>query len=103
MIDFHSVTVRAFKLDLEDLCESYGQVAYYLGTIPESPHRFILDDHHVLKTGQPTPVCGNTAAMLQETRYRPHFRVVGDRAVHYGLFDCPPKAAPDDPRGGACC
>ena len=104
MIDFHSVTVRAFKLPLEDLCEDYGQVAYYRGTIAESPHRFVLDDHHTLPTGQPVLVCGNTAAMLSETRYREHFRVVGDRSVHYGPFDCAPApAAAAGAAGGACC
>jgi SAM-dependent methyltransferase len=93
MIDFYSMTVRAFKLDLEDLCEDYGQVAFYEGTIDESPHQFVLDDHHVFSTGQPMLVCGNTAAMLSETRYRSHFRVLGDRSVHYGPFDCKPAAA----------
>ncbi|MFO0579551.1 MAG: methyltransferase domain-containing protein [Polyangia bacterium] len=105
MIPFFSKTVRAFKLELEDLCEDYGQVAYYQGTLPESPHQFVLDDHHVFKTGQPMLVCGNTAAMVQKTRYARHFRVVGDRSVHYGPFDCAPVpagaagAAPT----GACC
>ncbi|UOQ69968.1 methyltransferase domain-containing protein [Hymenobacter cellulosilyticus] len=36
-IKFYSLTVRAFKLDLEDQCEDYGQVATYLGTSPTSP------------------------------------------------------------------
>jgi SAM-dependent methyltransferase len=105
MIDFCSVTVRAFKLDLEDLCEDYGQVATYLGAIPESPHRFVLDDHHTFEAGKPMTVCGNTAAMLQETRYAPHFRVQGDRSVHYGVFDCaPPTAsATGTAPSGACC
>jgi SAM-dependent methyltransferase len=106
MIDFYSMTVRAFKLDLEDLCEDYGQVAYYQGTIAEHPHGFTLDDHHVFSTGQPMLVCGNTAAMVSETRYRPHFRVVGDRTVHYGPFDCAPASATTGgvaPAGGACC
>lgn len=106
MIDFHSKTIRAFKLDLEDLCEDYGQVAYYLGTLPESPHSFTLDDHHVFKTGQPMLVCGNTAAMVADSRYRAHFRVVGDRSVHYGPFDCAPPAlgtAAGSGTGGACC
>ncbi|NOY06012.1 MAG: methyltransferase domain-containing protein, partial [Chlorobi bacterium] len=85
MIDFYSLTIRAFKLDtLEDICEDYGQVAYYLGTIPDAPHAFALDDHHVFETGRPVLVCGNTAAMLSETRFAPHFRVTGDRSVHYG-------------------
>jgi hypothetical protein len=106
-IGFHSLTVRAFKLDLEDRCEDYGQVAYYLGTLPEQPHRFMLDDHHVFETGRPHPVCGNTAAMLGRTRYAPHFNITGDTRVHYGLFDCGPKSAVNvssgTESGGACC
>lgn len=107
MIGFHSMTVRAFKLTLEDRCEDYGQVAYYLGTVPEQPHRFVLDDHHVFETGRPHPVCGNTAAMLGRTRYAPHFNIIGDTRVHHGLFDCGPKAAVNISSGnkpdGACC
>ncbi|MBF0436578.1 MAG: methyltransferase domain-containing protein [Magnetococcales bacterium] len=107
MIDFHSVTVRAFKLAaLEDLCEDYGQVAIYRGTIPDWSHHFDLDDHHRFPTGKPLLVCGNTAAMLQETRYHPHFTVQGDRSTHFGPFDCAPAVAKTiDARGvgGACC
>jgi SAM-dependent methyltransferase len=103
MVDFYSKTIRAFKLAaLEDICEDYGQVAVYKGTIPENPHGFDLDDHHRLLTGKPMLVCGNTAAMLQETRYAPHFTVHGDRAVHYGPFVCGP-AIGKAPVGGACC
>ncbi len=108
MIGFHSLTVRAFKLDLEDRCEDYGQVAYYLGTVPEYSHRFLLDDHHVFETGRPHPVCGNTAAMLSQTRYAPHFKIIGDTSVHYGLFDCGPKSdtigsESSNQPGGSCC
>ncbi|MBW7995912.1 MAG: methyltransferase domain-containing protein [Candidatus Glassbacteria bacterium] len=106
MIDFHSVTVRAFKLNLEDICEDYGQVAIYKGTIPDWPHCFDLDDHHRFFTGKPKLVCGNTAAMLQETRFADHFTVTGDRSVHYGAFDCNSgagQAAADSSTGGACC
>jgi hypothetical protein len=105
MIPFFSKTVRAFKLDLEDLCEDYGQVAYYQGSLAESPHQFVLDDHHVFKTGQPLLVCGNTAAMVSETRYGRHFKVVGDRSVHYGPFDCAPSGGSAAPAAaaGACC
>lgn len=90
MIDFYSITMRAFKVDLEDLCENYGHVAYYKGTIPEHPHRFSLDDHHEFKTGMPVPVCGNTANMLGQTRFRDHFRIDGDFSSHYGIFNCAP-------------
>lgn len=103
MVDFYSMTIRAFKLDLEDLCEDYGQVATYLGTIPESPHRFLLDDHHLFAAGLPLRVCGNSAAMIGDTRFAPHFRVLGDRSVHYGPFDCSPPLAGAAPAAGACC
>lgn len=105
MIGFSSITFRAFKLALEDVCEDYGQVAYYLGTIPESPHQFLLDDHHLFKTGQPMLVCGNTAAMVSETRYQKHFKVIGDKSTHFGLFDCGPAPAvgATSAAAGACC
>ena len=89
MINYSSRTVRAFKLDvLEDVCEDYGQVAYYNGTIPGYPHFFDLDDHHRFFTGQPMLVCGNTAAMVGDTRFGSAFTVTGDHSVHYGAFDC---------------
>jgi SAM-dependent methyltransferase len=88
-LTFDSLTVRTFKLDnLEDRCEDYGQAAIYNGTIPEHPHGWTLDDHHLFETGRAVSVCGNTAAMLQETRFAPHFTIVGDRSKHFGLFDC---------------
>ncbi len=104
---FQSLTLRAFRLDLEDCCEDYGQVATYLGTIPQAPHAFELDDHHRFETGRPMRVCGNTADMLAATRYAPHFRVDGDKSTHFGLFDCAPAApgtVPADGGGsGSCC
>lgn len=107
MIDFYSLKIRAFKLAcLEDICEDYGQVAYYLGTIPEHPHQFPLNDHHTFITGKPMLVCGNTAAMVNETRFGEHFKVLGDRSVHFGPFDCAPAAneTSTDPCGsGSCC
>jgi len=84
---FTSRTVRAFKLDdLEDICEDYGQVAVYDGSIPEHPHFFDLDDHHRFFTKKPMLVCGNTASMLSGTRYGKAFKVTGDRSVHFGRF-----------------
>ena len=106
MVDFYSMTVRAFKVELEDICENYGHVAYYKGTVPEFPHAFALDDHHEFKTGMPVPVCGNTANMLSETRFAKHFRVDGDFSTHYGVFDCgssPEVGSEEDSEGGACC
>ncbi len=109
MVDFYSITIRAFKLyGLEDRCEDYGQIAIYKGTIPGFPHFFELDDHHRFITGKPMLVCGNTAMMLQQTRFSEHFDVVGDRSVHYGIFECAPatekpSTTEDSCTGGACC
>ena len=84
---FSSRTVRAFKLDdIEDICEDYGQVALYDGSIPGNPHYFDLDDHHRFFTGKPMLVCGNTASMISKTRYGKAFKVIGDRSVHFGAF-----------------
>ena len=72
----------------------------YYGTILKGSSD--LNNHHRLHTGKPMLVCGNTAAMLQGTRYSAHFNVLGDRSVHYGAFDCGP-AATKTTVGGACC
>ena len=104
LIEFYSMTVRAFKLDLEDRCEDYGQLATYLGTIPESPNGFVLEEHHLFEKGKPLPVCGNTAAMLRDTRYGEHFQIAGNTSTHFGLFDCGPTPTPlAAAEVGACC
>ena len=95
--------MASFKLELEDLCEDYGQMATYLGGLPEAPHRFVLDDHHIFESGRPLRVCGNTAAMLENTRFADHFRVQGDRSVHYGPFDCAPTQGSAASPAPACC
>jgi len=107
-INFYSMTIRVFKLvGLEDICEDYGQAAYYLGTIPGHSQDFPLDDHHVFIKNKPMFVCGNTAAMLTQTRYGKHFKGLGDTTVHYGAFNCGPaaqKLESGESRGsGSCC
>jgi arsenite methyltransferase len=104
-IGFESMTIRAFKLrSLEDACEDYGQMAIYLGSVPEHPHVFPLDDHHLFQALKPALVCGNTAAMVSETRYSRHFHMIGDRSRHFGRFDCGAAPAAVQARsGGACC
>ena len=94
--------MRAFKVELEDVCENYGHVAWYQGTIEECPHSFVLDDHHEFKTGVPIPVCGNTANMILQTRLNEHFKVAGDFSTHYGLFDCSQNTM-EDTSIEACC
>jgi arsenite methyltransferase len=86
-IGFVSATYRLFKLDgLETACEDYGQAVIYRGSMPEHPHRFVLDNHHSIETGRVFPVCGNTWRMLHDTRFKPHFEFIGDFKTHYGLF-----------------
>jgi SAM-dependent methyltransferase len=85
-VNFTSRTVRAFKLnDLEDICEDYGQVAFYNGRIPGYPHYFDLDDHHRFFTNQPLLVCGNTSSMITNTRFGKVFKVT-ERTGHFGKF-----------------
>ena len=104
MVKFDSVTVRAFKMPLEDRCEDFGQVAVYLGSIERHPHSFELDDHHHFETARPLRVCGNTADMLSGSRYGKHFQVLGDKSRHFGLFDCVPGPLSVTAKAdGACC
>ncbi len=105
-IEFYSATYRLFKLDnLESNCEDYGQAVIYQGTIPHHPHFFELDDHHRIETGRVFPVCGNTWAMLHDTRMREHFRFIGDFSRHFGLFDCATPTVVNNAAatGAACC
>ncbi len=104
---FNSITYRLFKLpQLETACEDYGQIATYQGTISESPHQFILDNHHVFETNRPMLVCSNTASMLQDTRLARHFTISGDTSTHYGLFagcgESPIINSDEKPAGGCC-
>jgi len=104
--NFNSITYRLFKLpELEDVCEDYGQVAQYKRTIKESPHHFMLDNHHNFEYDKPMLVCSNTASMLKDTRFSKYFEVSGDLSVHYGLFPgCGEDSseAPDKQVGGCC-
>jgi SAM-dependent methyltransferase len=107
---FFSATYRLFKLDdLEAACEDYGQAVIYKGTVAEEPDLFILDGHHHIEKGRIFPVCGNTWRMLADTRFKDHFKFIGNFNTHYGIFPgCGtdiPFTASDDPDGtsGACC
>ena len=92
-IVFESATIRCFRLpDIEDRCEDYGQSVVYRGTIETHPRVFPLDPAHRFEAGKPERVCGNTAAMVADTRFAPHFEVTGDRSRHFGLFPCAPAA-----------
>lgn len=93
-IRFASITTRLFKLEgLESACEDYGQAVVYRGGIEGMERVFVLDAEHAIEAGRVFPVCGNTLAMLRETRFAPYFEVVGSGDTHLGLF--PGCEAPD--------
>lgn len=108
---FFSATYRLFKLAaLEDACEDHGQAVVYKGSIPEHADGFTLDKHHAIETGKVFPVCGNTFRMLSDTRFAPHFDVMGDFSRHFGLFEGCGQSMPFDNASsvsttgaGACC
>lgn len=109
---FQSVTLRLFALDgLEETCEDHGQAVIYRGTVPDHPHRFVLDGGHAMETGRIFPVCGNSFRMLAESRFAPHFSLLGDARRHYGPFPgCSglspfqgPVPAPAQGSSGDCC
>jgi arsenite methyltransferase len=84
-----AVTLRGFKLPLEDRCEDYGQFVVYRGTIEGLPEAFDLDLGHSFKRLDMHKVCKNTADMLRAPQYEPHFEVSPEH-VHRGVFDCGP-------------
>ena len=106
---FHSATYRLFRIDgLEPGQEDYGQAAVYRGGIAEQPDCFVLDKHHRFEKGRVVPVCGNTWRMLGESRFAPHFELIGSWETHHGIFAGDGAALPFDAEaapagGGACC
>jgi SAM-dependent methyltransferase len=107
---FYSATYRLFKIDgLESACEDHGQAVRYKGGVAGQEAAFVLDGHHVIEVGRMFPVCGNTFAMLQQTRFAPHFEFFGDEGVHYGIFkgcgtDLPfAESADGASRAASCC
>lgn len=102
-IQFESATIRAFRLpSLEDRCEDYGQLVTYKGTVPQCPQVFELDPAHRFEVGKPERVCGNSAAMIEETRFARHFEVIGSREQHFGLFECG-DGSQKEPAPSSCC
>jgi arsenite methyltransferase len=109
-IRFFSATYRLFKLDaLEPACEDYGQAVIYQGTIEDHPDTFRLDKHHLMESHKVFPVCGNTWRMLHDSRFKPHFKFIGNWDRHYGIFEGCASALPyndtpeNTPESGSCC
>ncbi|NND55108.1 MAG: methyltransferase domain-containing protein [Gammaproteobacteria bacterium] len=87
-IRFCSATFRLFSLhDAESAAENYGQQAVYRGTVAESPDALRLDQHFRFEAGTPTPVCGNTARIIEQSRFSAHFDILGSRCCHLGAFE----------------
>ncbi|WP_273576764.1 methyltransferase domain-containing protein [Xenorhabdus anantnagensis] len=84
----YSMTLRLFKIDLEDSCEDYGQVAIYKGNLPDAPICFMFDQEHVFAAGKAVPICRNTADIICKSRYHSLFNVIGEGRTHYGVFNC---------------
>jgi len=113
-IRFYSATYRLFKLDGLDISqEDYGQSVTYRGSVPHHSAVFTFDKALQLPAGVPTPVSGNSYAMLQASRFASHFDFHGDGASHRGIFadsiavGGPTMPFTDDdssaPASGGCC
>ena len=84
---FRSRTIRAIKCDgLEETEEDYGQHATYLGGMPEMPRYFDFDSELRFVKGKPRAISGNTARMLEASRYGKFFEISKPR-LHRGAFD----------------
>lgn len=84
---FTSRTVRAIKAEgLEETEENYGQSAVYNGGMPEMPRYFDFDVDTRFIKGKPLAVSGNTARMLEASRYGKYF-TISPRGAHLGAFD----------------
>lgn len=97
---FATLTVRALKSDWsEDVCENYGEVVTYNGSLPDYPDFFLFENNIKFPTGKSCPVCGNVTAVAAHSRYADVFSVVGDRSNHLGdthkAYDALVLQAPD--------
>lgn len=84
---FTSRTVRAIKASgLEPTEENYGQVATYVGGIPEMPRYFDFTHEIRFIKGRPNAVSGNMAKMLEQSRYGAFFKIT-PQGKHRGAFE----------------
>ena len=102
-IRLYSITIRVFKLDLEDWPENYGQSVTYKGGIKGQSSVFKFDESYSFKTGKPLAVSGNTFAMLQGSRYASYFDFSGDTSCHYGTFETTYEEVATPPASSGCC
>jgi SAM-dependent methyltransferase len=84
---FWTATFRLFKISgLEDGEEDYGQAAIYRGTVEGCAHHFQLDTTNRFETGRAQRIGGNTARILTQSRFAPHFKLTGNQNLHFGPF-----------------
>jgi len=107
-IRFFSATWRLFKLpDLEAGRENYGQSVRYHGTAPHHPDTLSFDKQLTFRTGETTPVCGNTWRMLAGSRLAGFFELSAAPSVHVGVFGDAAQGLPFDPEAATgqtgCC
>lgn len=87
-INFHSVTVRAWK-GKQGPCYETWRTAMYRGPFS----RVEDDDHHVFERGRFVPVCDKTAELLEREPYKGRFHVTP-------RLEDPAKRIPFDCSGG---
>ena len=63
-------------LGLEDSLEDYQQYAIYNGTLPNYPHGYSISIYEPFITNVKTPIHGNTALILNNTRYKQLFQII---------------------------
>jgi ubiquinone/menaquinone biosynthesis C-methylase UbiE len=85
-VSFESIILRGFKLDLEPNGEDYAQMAIYRGTIEGKQDHYTLDLNNEFPAGAAIRVSKNTADILLNSRFAPHF-VVSNALMHLGAFD----------------
>ncbi len=116
-IDFATITVRVLNSQwTEDVCESYGEVVTYDGSLPDYPDFFLFEHNIKFPTGKDCEVCGNVSGLAGHSRYSKVFKVVGNRERHIGdthkAYDALVKNAPemtgvydedDQPINASCC
>lgn len=101
-MSFKSCTVRAIKTDgLETEEEDYGQVATYLGGMPEMPRYFDYSNEIRFKKGKAVAISGNTARMLKASRYGKFFDIT-EPGIHRGSFDALRAQQALDVHAGTC-
>ncbi len=99
-MSFESRTIRAIKTEgLEPSEEDYGQHATYIGGMPEMSRYFDFDKDTRFVRGKPLAISGNTARMLEASRYGRFFEI-SPRRAHRGAFDSKRAQLALEVRGG---